>query len=63
MGVVPDGSILGRGIFDISISDIVSGIERTIRKFVDDSKLCGMVNMSEGQVAIQRDRDRCKQWV
>ena len=63
MGVVPDGSILGRGIFDISISDIVSGIERTIRKFVDDSKLCGMVNMSEGQDAIQRDRDRCKQWV
>ena len=48
---VPQGSLLGPMLFNTFISDTSDGIERTLSKFVDNTKLSGIVNMLERREA------------
>jgi len=49
-------------MFNIFFSNMDSGIECTLSTFANDTKLCGAVDMLEGQDAIQRDLDRLETW-
>ena len=52
---------MGPEFFNIFITDINSGVECNLSKFVDDTKLGAVANMPSGLDAIQIDIDRPEQ--
>jgi len=61
MSRTPQRVVLGLMVFNIFITEIDSGIECILSKFVDDTKRWGANDMFKGWDTIQGDLDRLEQ--
>lgn len=54
---------MGLALFNILVGDMDCGIEHTLSKFADATKLCATADMLEGRNAIQRNLDWLEKWI